>query len=279
MALAGCSLGLGGTQYVAAYEPTWVQTNSITIPIVNLSASLDGFRIVQLSDLHHGRVVSRHYIQYCVKLANQLKPDLFLLTGDYVTSNAKFAQPVADELSRLQAPYGVCAVLGNHDYWTNGVLVRKALTDAGIRVLKNENFYLPVNGDGLWILGVDDLWAGEFNLDKTVSNTPANEPRILMMHNPDSFAETARHGIDLVLSGHTHGGQVSLPFVGPLFVPSKYGNRYASGLFRNGKTRMYVNKGLGSVSPPVRFRVRPEITQFTLIPAGNKTFSRSESFS
>jgi uncharacterized protein len=214
MALAGCSLGLGGTHYVATHEPTWVETNSITIPIANLPHSLNGFRIVQLSDLHHSRVVSRKYIQYCVTLANQLKPDLFLLTGDYVTNSARFAEPVAQELSRLQAPYGVVAVLGNHDYWTNGVIVYRALTNAGIRVLKNENFFLPVNGSGLWILGVDDLWAGEFNLDKTVSNTPSHEPRILLMHNPDTFMEAAQHGIDLVLSGHTHGGQVSLPICG-----------------------------------------------------------------
>lgn len=275
MVLAGCSLGLGGTQYVAAYEPTWVETLFLSIPFANLPDSLNGFRIVQLSDLHHSRVVSRKYIRYCVNLANQLKPDLFLLTGDYVTNNARFAQPVAEELSRLHAPYGVVAVLGNHDYWANGILVRRALTDAGIRVLKNENFFLPVNGDGLWILGADDLWAGEFNLDKTVFNTPANASRILMMHNPDSFPEAAQHGIDLVLAGHTHGGQVSLPFVGPLFVPSKYGARYASGLFRKGKTRMYVNKGLGLMSLPVRFRVRPEITQFTLTTLKSKAFPQS----
>ena len=98
MALAGCSLGLGGTSYVAVFEPTWVEVNRLSIPIANLPKSMDGFRIVQLSDLHHSRVVSRRYIQYCVKLANQLKPDLILLTGDYVTNSAKFAEPVALEV-------------------------------------------------------------------------------------------------------------------------------------------------------------------------------------
>jgi len=264
MALAGCSLGLGGTYYVAIYEPTWVEINRLTIPISTLPKSLDGLRIVQLSDLHHSRVVSRRYIHYCVKLANQLNPDLFLLTGDFVTNSARFAKPVAEELSKLQAPYGTFAVMGNHDYWANGILVQKALKEAGIRVLKNENIFLPIKDKGIWILGVDDLWAGEFNLDRTVSNTSIKDTRILLMHNPDSFAEAVKYNVDLILSGHTHGGQVALPVFGPLIVPSKYGKKYASGLFKQGKTLMYVSKGIGLISPPVRFGVRPEITQFTL---------------
>lgn len=259
------SLGLGGTSYATLWEPTWVKIERIPLYYPNLHPDLEGIKILQLSDIHLSKVVSRPYVRHCIQMANQLKPDIILLTGDYVTRVKKYIHPVAEELGHLKSPLGTYAVLGNHDYWTHGPMIKTALRKAGIKVLVNQHTRIQVGDTELWVLGVDDLWAGVFDLNKTFTGTPADRFRILLMHNPDEFEEAAEYNPDLILSGHTHGGQVAIPFYGPIMTPSRHGNLYASGLFQKNTTVMYVNQGLGLIAPPVRLGVRPEISLFTLL--------------
>ncbi len=264
LAWTSFSLGLGGTSYATLWEPSWVKVQKIKLAYPDLPPGLDGLTLLQLSDIHLSRVVSRSYLRQCIQMANQLKPDIILLTGDYITRQKKYIPLMAEELSHLKSPLGSYAVLGNHDYWTHGPMVKTALRKAGIHVLTNQHAQIQVKDTELWILGVDDLWAGIFDLEKTFHGTPENRFRILLMHNPDEFEKASGYNPNLILSGHTHGGQVSLPYYGPILTPSRHGNLYASGLFKKEETLMYVNRGLGLISPPVRMGVRPEISLFTL---------------
>ena len=172
----------------------------------------------------------------------------------------EFISSVAEELAELKAKEGVFAVLGNHD---NKDETTGALAEKGIRVLINEHIPLYRKKDYLFIAGVDDLWAGKLNIETTLNGTD-DKPKIVLCHNPDAIEKIKHTHVDFVMAGHTHGGQVSLPLYGPPVVYSKFGARYASGLFHEEKTIMYVNKGIGVSNFPVRFFARPEITLFTL---------------
>jgi len=260
----GLAFGLGGSQLATRQEHAWVQTVHLKVPVHKLPDSLQHFKIAHLTDIHRSRYVSRKFIKHCVQMTNEEHPDIILLTGDYVTHSVRYIPMVMEDLAHLKAKYGVYAVLGNHDYWTDPELTMVCMQKANITPLVNESVFVPCKDSGIWICGVDDLWAGLFDLDKTFEGTSGDHPRVLLMHNPDSFKEATQFHPDLILCGHTHGGQVSLPTYGPIIVPSKYGKKYASGLFHHGSTTMFVNKGLGLITPPVRVNVRPEIAIITL---------------
>lgn len=273
-----CKLLLGGgltTGLVAppaslAYaflgEPWWLEVTHTDIPVAGLPPALHGLTIAHLSDFHHSAVVPREHVRRAVDLANSLGADLLLLTGDYVTGDPVYIAPVATELSRLRAPRGAYAVLGNHDHWVDAPAITAALGDIGIRVLRNAS--APIAG-GLWLVGVDDIWVDAADLPAALAGVPANAPRILLVHNADFMerAEVQEHRFDLVLAGHTHGGQVRLPGRGALIVPSRYGQKYAGGLVSLPHALVYVSRGIGLVSPPVRFLCRPEIAFIRLLAA------------
>ncbi len=246
--------------YSHLLEPRWIEIKNVVIKINALPKQFEGLTIAQLSDIHHCKYVPKEFIRKCVQKANALHPDIIVLTGDYIYGSNAFLLSVAQELAKLKAKEGIFAVLGNHDNreYTADIFFKK-----GIRVLINE--YTPIyrKNDYLFLGGVDDLWEGEINLESTFQGTD-NKPKILLSHNPDVIEMIQYTDIDFVMAGHTHGGQVNLPFFGPPVVYSKFGNRYAAGLFREGKTIMYVNKGIGISALPVRFFARPEITLFTL---------------
>lgn len=255
----GCGLGalsVGG--YGRLLEPRWVEINSVQVKINRLPKQFDGVTIAQLSDIHHGKYVPREFIRRCVRKVNALCPDIIVLTGDYVYRSRAYLLPVAEELSELKAKEGVFAVLGNHD---DKDRTFHALSKAGIRVLINEHVPLYRKNDYLFIAGVDDLWNGRVDFCRTLKGTD-NKPKLLLAHNPDIFEMTKAREFDFLMAGHTHGGQVSVPFYGPPMIYSRYG--YTAGLFRKGNTAMYVNKGIGISGLPVRFCARPEITLFTL---------------
>ncbi|TLD41631.1 MAG: hypothetical protein JETT_2118 [Candidatus Jettenia ecosi] len=249
---------LGG--YSRLLEPRWVEINDITIKINALPKRFEGMTIAQLSDIHHGKYVPREFIRRCVRKVNALSPDIIVLTGDYIHNSDNFLLPVAKELAELQAKEGIFAVVGNHD---NKGSASDALRKKGIHVLINRHIPLYRKKDYIFIAGIDDLWEGEVNLGTTL-NGMDNKPKILLSHNPDIMEMIQHRDIDFVIAGHTHGGQVNLPFYGSLVTSSKFCIRYASGLFREGKTIMYVNKGIGTSCLPIRFCARPEITLFTL---------------
>jgi len=280
------ALALGVALFCYAFwiEPRWIQITRIEIPIPGLPQDLDGLAIAQLSDLHLGPHIEARHIGRAVDLVNDLKPDLVVLTGDYVSGSADFAGPCAVELSRLNAPYGVSAVLGNHDEWTSAETVAQELRHVGIRVLRNEAQEIHVGAASLWLLGIDDagvtgvswqagmsprefaaLWAIQREAyEETKTSIPAGAPVILLAHNPD-FVETVKlEGICLGLCGHTHGGQIRIPMVGSLLLPSIHGQKYASGLAECQGVPIYVNRGIGLISPPLRFLCRPEVTLILL---------------
>lgn len=251
-------MSVGG--YSCLLEPRWIEIKNILINIHALPERFEGMTIAQLSDIHHCKYVSREFIKKCVRKVNALHPDIIALTGDFVYGSKEFMYSVAEELAELKAKEGIFAVLGNHD---NKESTADTLSKKGIRLLINEYIPLYRKNDYLFIAGVDDLWAGKLNLETTLKGTD-DKPRILLCHNPDAIEMIKYTGVDFVMAGHTHGGQVSLPLYGPPIVYSKFGTRYAAGLFHEEKTTMYVNKGIGISSFPVRFFARPEITLFTL---------------
>jgi predicted MPP superfamily phosphohydrolase len=255
----------GGVGYAHCVEPFHPQISRTTLRWEKLPPELAGMTFVQLTDIHHSNVVGRAYIRKCVDTVNSLRPDIIFLTGDYVTHSPEYIKPCVEELSRLSAPSGVFAVPGNHDYWTDIDLMSKCLDDAGIHLLVNRSCTAAVRGKELAIVGLDDLWAGMPNIRKAFNDVPAGAKKVLLMHNPDLIEDLSEQRTDIILAGHTHGGQVCLPFLGSLVTPSRFGSKYSKGLITKDGTAMYVNRGVGLVIPAVRFLCPPEIAHFTVL--------------
>ncbi len=254
--------GAGGyyVRYVAPYNP---EITRITLKPDNLPAGLSGLTFVHISDIHHSPVVSIDYIQHCVGMINDLRPDIIFITGDFISQSACFIAPCAEVLGGLKSPYGIFAVPGNHDNWIDTGELSGELLRHGIQMLVNEHACIQVKGDPLYIIGLDDFWTGWPRIDRAARGIPEGAKRIVLMHNPDLFEKISPGRYDLVLAGHTHGGQVNLPFLGALVVPSRFGRKYARGLFTLNGSTLYVNRGLGLATPAVRFMCPPEITLFS----------------
>jgi predicted MPP superfamily phosphohydrolase len=224
-----------------------------------LPEAYNGVRIVHLTDLHHSLFTPLEDIERAIHLANLLHPDVVALTGDYVTLSPSYIWPVARALGKVRAPWGVFAVLGNHDFQVDADEITRALRAQRIRVLRNSHFALRARASTLWVLGVDDLWWRADDLAAALRSVPARDPKILLCHNPVGIRQAAEQGIDLVLSGHTHGGQVRLPVVGSVYGRSKLGERFVEGWNRLNGTQIYVSRGIGKVLLPVRLGCPPEI--------------------
>ena len=233
---------------------------------------LDGFTIAVLSDFHYDPRFSIHPIHSAVAIVNRLAPDLIALTGDFVsipfsaTRNrvaASMAEPCAEILSGMSARYGVWAVMGNHDCETDRGIVTSALQGQGIRVLANQAVAIEHDGARFWLAGVNDVLSGTADPGVVLDQVPGDEAVVLLAHEPDFADSVAHFPIDLQLSGHSHGGQVRFPVVGPIFLPD-LGQKYVRGYYRVGKMTLYVNVGLGTVGLPVRWNCPPEITLLTV---------------
>ncbi|MGA8443132.1 MAG: metallophosphoesterase [Candidatus Sulfotelmatobacter sp.] len=232
---------------------------------------MDGFTIALLSDFHYDPYFSVHPLRAAIPLVNGLRPDLIVLTGDFVsvppfgdeTKGAAAAEPCARLLRQMTAPHGLWAVLGNHDLDTDPVLVTRALEAEGIRVLVNESVTIERDGARVWLAGVDDVMFGSADLTKTLRNIPASEAVVLLAHEPDFADEACKFPIDLQLSGHSHGGQVRFPLLPPLYLP-EMAKKYVWGAYRMGGLSLYTNAGLGTVNIPLRLNCPPEITLLTL---------------
>ena len=256
---------LGAYKYATLVEPNWLDIEQVTVPIKGLPASMEGFRIVQLTDIHHDPGTQIDRVKRAVAEANDLHPDLVVLTGDYVTISADSIFELNPVLANLNAKHGVFSILGNHDLWTNASIVRAGLEEVGITVLKNSGISLSVGRDMIFLAGLDDGWSGQPDLNLALQNLSPGIPVILLMHEPDFadiFSKDKR--VSLQLSGHTHGGQVRIPGQGAIVLPD-YGKKYEQGLYRVKEMWLYTNRGLGVIWPPVRFNCRPEITEFTLV--------------
>lgn len=225
-------------------------------------------RIAQLTDIHHGPTVSLGFVQHAVEMTRRLEPDLIALTGDFVYHGTEFIAPCFRALGTLRAPLGVFGVLGNHDHRGDPWFTRQCMVREGIADLTNASRWVRRGRQALCIAGVADLWEDEPNLDQALAQVPAKAPVLLLAHNPDYAEELTDRRVGLMLSGHTHGGQVNLPLFGPPVLPSRFGQKYASGLVRDGWKQVFVSRGVGTIIPPVRFRCRPEIALITLTRAG-----------
>ncbi len=263
LAWAGTA-AFGAACGVVAWETRTLRIVRTEVTIGGLGGPFDGLRIVHLSDFHRGRLVGEDLIRRAGDLARSLEPDLVVLTGDFVTGKASYAWSCMEALGHIPSAFGTFAVMGNHDWWTNNLVVRQAVEHFGCHVLSNDAVRLSLEGGNLWLLGVEDMWSSAYSLARAVYVARPPGPRILLCHNPDVFPTAVAWGIDLVLSGHTHGGQVCLPFVGPLLLPIRTGKKLAAGTHRVGRSWIHVTRGVGVVAPPVRFHCPPDVSLITL---------------
>jgi predicted MPP superfamily phosphohydrolase len=232
---------------------------------------MSGFTIAMLSDFHYDPYFSVHPLRAAIPLVTSLKPDLIVLTGDFVTlpmvgdeSRAAFAaEPCAELLRRMTAPHGSWAVLGNHDINTDPGHVTHALQAVGIPVLANQSVAIERDGARFWLAGVNDVLSKTADLPATLYSVPGGEAVVLLAHEPDYADEASRYPVDLQLSGHSHGGQVRIPFLPPLYLP-ELAKKYVLGTYQVGTLPLYTNAGLGTVGVPARLNCPPEITLITL---------------
>jgi len=272
----GLSACAGLALYSGEIERHWIDITHRDIRLRSLPSAFDGMKVVQLSDIHLDEFTEPFLLQRSIDEINRIQPDAVFLTGDFVSYeitprklSMKSAWQCGEMLNELKCPQRY-AVLGNHDVWLSGSEVTRALVANRITVLNNAYLPLERNGSRVWLAGLDDPVCGRPDPDKAI---PASirgiegEPVIVLCHAPDYADELAAHpagkSIGLVLSGHTHGGQVRLPFVGALDLPPG-GRKYVEGLFRVGSMQLYVNRGIGTVGVPFRFACPPEITSITL---------------
>jgi len=265
-------VGLATVAYGGFFERTHVVVRRVDVPLERLPDAFDGFTIAQLSDLHYHPLFSANVIRKAVELVEGLAPDLVALTGDFVTvpelrnydrAAAEKAVPCAELLAPLKPKLGTFAVLGNHDTHTDPGLVTEALSGRGIRVLRNEAAPVERDGARIWLAGVGDVLTGFARLDATLEPLPPSESVVLLAHEPDFADVSARRGVDLQLSGHSHGGQVSLPLLGPVVLP-ELARKYPRGLRKVGRTALYTNVGLGTIIVPIRVLAPPEVTLLRL---------------
>jgi predicted MPP superfamily phosphohydrolase len=230
------------------------------LELPGLPAGLAGFRIVHLSDIHYSLFLSASAVARTVQISNALRPDLVAITGDFVTTSAQFIEPVSEALGRLRPRFGTWAVLGNHDFRAGAETLTLALRRRGMRVLRNTHEWLRTPRGRIKIAGIDDS-RQKPDLRSALGASHPDDFTLLLAHNPVALEEAAQAGVDLVLSGHTHGGQVKLRFAQPL-----YQRFLPEGFQELGRTRMYISRGIGKVLVPVRVGCPPEIAVFSLYP-------------
>ena len=243
-------------------EPYMLKVERREITLSRLPRQLDRLRIVHLSDIHHSPFTGTEQIKRAIETANSLEPDLIALTGDYVSHESAYAAPCAELLGRLRARSGVYAVLGNHDHWTDAALITDLFRAEGIRTLVNEGMRFELNGASFWLAGVDDTMVGLEDLPLALAGSREDEMKLLLAHNPIILRRAARAGVDLVLSGHTHGGQVT--WRSERSASGRPRRRLLRGLGRQGDTQIYVTRGLGTVVLPIRYGCPPEVSLLEL---------------
>jgi predicted MPP superfamily phosphohydrolase len=246
------------------YEAGSVRIERPNLHVPKLPEAFNGLRVAFLTDIHHGPFIGLDYVASVVRTTLALAPDLILLGGDYISKDAKYIAPCFEVLAGLKAPLGVFGVLGNHDYRHGLLEVKSCLARAGIEELTNSGVWLERGASRLRLAGVDDLWWGKPDARPAVGDATPGDACVLVSHNPD-FAEKLRDTrVGLMLSGHTHGGQIYVPGYGAPVVPSRYGQKYLHGLVQAPHTQVYISRGLGTVTVPMRYVSRPELTLATL---------------
>lgn len=260
----------------SSLETRWIKTTYVTIESPDIPKSFNGIRIVFVSDIHHGASLSRERVTKLVQRINNLNPDIIILGGDYVSRDEKYIKPVFDELRNLKSKYGVYGVMGNHDYFVNGDLTLKMMARNGIKLCDNKSYWLKINRDSIKIGGVDDPDGQDPELDSTVFDVHKKDFCILISHRPEFIDKINDDLVDLTISGHTHGGQVTffglwapiLPTENGIWASlslSKESQKYRYGLLHSKPyMQSYISSGIGTRSPHFRFFCRPEIAVLEL---------------
>lgn len=250
--------------YASLIEPHDYEVTETDIFIRDLPGRFEGFRITQLTDIHHSRIVGIDQVRRVVALAQNTKPDLFVLTGDYTTTYRRYIEPCAEALGALNAPEGVWAILGNHDHYTDPELTTRALARRKITVLNNANTVISRGPDALPLAGIDDWSWNRTDWKRALYGLDPRRPTVLLSHQPGVFDLIEARAASLIISGHTHGGQIKLPMIG---APARFVTqhlKYDSGLFKREESQLYVSRGTGVIGLPVRLGVRPEIAVLRL---------------
>lgn len=249
--------------YAVFIEPRQLVVQKYSIALPHWSTKLNHLKVAVLTDLHVGCLsVPVSKLRRVVAVTNAENPDVIVMLGDFVAGHGKTTalkpEEFVHELAALNAKYGVYAVLGNHDWWYNGEAVRNELQRANIHVLENESKELKVNNTALWIAGLADQWTRAPSIRFAVKQVPVGAPCLMLMHEPDLLREVPE-SVSLSLAGHTHGGQVALPFIGPPILPTEMDRKFARGVIVEGDKTFFVSSGVGTSVLPVRFCVPPEV--------------------
>lgn len=271
--MIGTMLGIigfstGGYYYSKFIEPKRLDINEVTLAHHQIPMGFDGFRAVQFSDTHLGFHYTLSQLAKHVDIINGLDPDIIFFTGDLLDDPNKYehVNKIAPILKKLHAPFGKLAIYGNHDHGGYGTNIYQiTMEEAGFQVLQNEAVQVKlINGDFIHIIGIDDAMLGAPDLEQAKRGILDEAYTILLSHAPDLATDAAAANIACQLSGHSHGGQVQLPFVGPVITPP-FAKQYYDGKYDvDGTVSLYVNRGLGTTRLPFRFNAVPEITVFTL---------------
>ncbi len=263
--------GIGG--YASMVAPQRLEIAEYTMGVRDLPKAFEGLRIVQISDTHYGPYNSMPYLLDAAEKANALDGDLVFFTGDYTHHTPRSVDPGITMLDQFEARLGRVAVLGNHDHWEGVETCKAAFRRIDVPLIDNGRLFLtpdgiqsePVPGESICLAGVGDLWEDDVRMDKALHGVPAGMPRLVLSHNPDVAEEMdGDHRVDIMFSGHTHGGQVQVPGLGPPIVPSRYGTKYRGGLCEGPHCPVVVSHGIGVAFMPVRLGVPPDIGLITL---------------
>lgn len=251
---------------LARWEHQTLVTENVTIRVQGLGAGFAGYRIVFLTDLHTSPLVPAWWLGRAMARAVELQPDLIALGGDFLDDDPHYIAGLADILRPLRAPDGVFGVLGNHDHYVGAQGVREELAEAGVVELLNSSVRIERGESALVVAGIGDMETDSIDFAGALAGA-GDDPVICLSHDPDVFAYWPdQHRLDLMLAGHTHGGQAHLPFIGPPYVPSQFGRRYLRGLVREGTRQLYVSRGVGASGVPFRWGCPPELTLIELQP-------------
>jgi uncharacterized protein len=257
--------GLVVAGYGVLIRRRWYRVAEHDVRVAGLDPQFEGLRIAQLSDLHIGTLTPRSWGLAWSRSANDRGPDLAVVTGDMVTSGTDFHEDVADVIGALRARDGVFVSMGNHDYFgAEGEPLVSMLRARGVGVLRNEGVVIERGGAKLWLAAIDDTWTRRDDIARAMRERPAGATTVLLAHDPNRFDAAADAGANVVLSGHTHGGQIGVPFLSRVANLATFGYRYNVGFYRRGPSVLYVHPGLGTTGPPMRLGVAPEVTILTL---------------
>ncbi len=245
-------------------ESRWIKTTTYQISSSDLPPAFDNKKIVFISDIHHGPFLDIHRVEKLVRKINVIQPDMIALGGDYVHRDKKFIVPVFDAFKGLHAPLGVFGVLGNHDHWEGTMATKNQFKKCGFTLCDNTSLWIKCARDSIKIGGVGDLWEDTQIVKNTTHNVQKSDFAILISHNPDFLEEIGDAPLDLILCGHTHGGQVTFFGLWAPLLPSRFGQKYRYGRQKSNNVDVIITSGVGTITPPLRFFCRPEVVVIRL---------------